>query len=281
MNYTDIAIFKHFIVERDLRRQFIRKYNKSIGVTRNPPSIEKYLSNTDPKNVIVNGLKAFFPNEAFGFDFWTHLNEVWQNYYENILADHSVNHEHGLATLSGFYAILRENWDAEKQHMFETVPQAMRRLGFDSVDEEQKEEPLIEFSPEQDDDLEIDFVEFEENRRVVNALVKGIMSVNLRNHSWRVTVNRTDTKYIKNKQVKYARIGKLKSGDVVIQFCNTKDERSISITYNADDYYNVNSRQFCENVKRMLSLSEDLFYLRMEKISENIDSITYKITKQE
>lgn len=129
-----------------------------------------------------------------------------------------------------------------------------------------------------DDVPEIDFVEFDKCRRVVNALTKGIMSVNTRNHSWRVTINRTDTKEIKKKQVKYAMVGNTKAGDTMLMLCN--NSKGIPITYNTDDYYNVNSRQFCDHLKRLLSISDDLAYLRIEKVSEKIDSITYKITIQ-
>jgi len=129
-----------------------------------------------------------------------------------------------------------------------------------------------------DDVPEIDFVEFDKSRRVVSALTKGIMSVNTRNHSWRVTINRTDTKEIKKKQVKYAMVGNTKSGDTMLMLCN--NSKGIPITYNTDDYYNVNSRQFCDHLKRLLSISDDLAYLRIEKVSEKIDSITYKVTIQ-
>ena len=129
-----------------------------------------------------------------------------------------------------------------------------------------------------DDVPEIDFVEFDKNRRVVNALTKGIMSVNTRNHSWRVTINRTDTKEIKKKRVKFAMVGHTKAGDTMLMLCN--NSKGIPITYNNDDYYNVNSRQFCDHLKRLLSISDDLAYLRIEKVSEKIDSITYKVTIQ-
>ncbi len=150
----------------------------------------------------------------------------------------------------------------------------------DALKPRSEETTQIEHSVEEHDNLEIDFVEFSDNRRQVNALQRGIISVNKRNHSWRVTVNRTDTKEIKQKRVDYVRTGKLKSGEVVMQFCNTKDSRSIPITLNGDGYYNINSRQFTDNLLRMLSITDDLVYLSIEKISERLDSITYKVTQQ-
>lgn len=138
--------------------------------------------------------------------------------------------------------------------------------------------PLSEAMDEKEDAPEIDFVEFDKNRRVFNALTRGIMSVNTRSHSWRVIINRTDTKDIKKKQVKYAMVGNTKSGETMLMFCN--NSKGIPIIYNSDGYYNVNSRQFCDHLKRLLSFSDDLAYLCIEKVSEKIDSITYKVTKQ-
>lgn len=102
--------------------------------------------------------------------------------------------------------------------------------------------------------------------------------MNIRSHSWKVGINRADTKTIKKKQVKYAMVGSLKSGDVVIQFNN--NDKGVRLLYTSDDYYNINSRQFVENLRRLLSITDDLVYLRFEKLSEKMDSITYKVTKQ-
>lgn len=137
------------------------------------------------------------------------------------------------------------------------------------------QEPLIEFA---DDTPGIEFVEFDKNRRVANALNRNIISVNTRNHSWRVTINRTDTKEIKKKHVRYAMVGNTKTGETMIMLCN--NDRGVPISYNSDDYYNINSRQFCAHLKRLLSIYDDFAYLRIEKVSEKMDSITYKVTKQ-
>ena len=177
----------------------------------------------------------------------------------------------------------------EKQLLMDSIAEAGLKwsekaktlIGINEEEEEPSTEsecPTIPPQEEQDDVPEIDFVEFDTNRRVVNALTKGIMSVNTRNHSWRVTINRTDTKEIKKKQVKYAMVGNTKAGDTMLMLCN--NSKGIPITYNTDDYYNVNSRQFCDHLKRLLSISDDLAYLRIEKVSEKIDSITYKVTIQ-
>jgi hypothetical protein len=144
--------------------------------------------------------------------------------------------------------------------------------------EEQATVPDASAEGDSSDLPEIDFVEFDKNCRVVNALTKGIMSLNTRNHSWRVTINRTDTKEIKKKNVKYAMVGNTKAGETMLMLCN--NSKGIPLTYNTDDYYNVNSRQFCDHLRRLMSISDALVYLRIEKVAEKMDSITYKVSKQ-
>lgn len=128
------------------------------------------------------------------------------------------------------------------------------------------------------DDLEIDFVPIDTTRRFRNGLAKGVISVNT-NKGWKISFNRIDTKdIIKQKNVKYAWVGKTKSGDVVIQL--NRNDKGAPIVFTSDGYCNVNNRQLVENLRSMLSITEILVYLRIEKISVKMDSITYKITKQ-
>lgn len=158
-------------------------------------------------------------------------------------------------------------WDAEPKQLIPIEPGPAREEDLDIYD--------ADF---EDDDLDIEFVVIEKNHRVSNGLQKGIISVNIRSHSWKVGVNRSDTKDIKRLQVKYAMVGKTKAGDIVIQFNNNTS--GVPILYTSDNYYNINSRKFVENIRSLLSITDDLVYLRIEKLSEKIDSITYKVTKQ-
>jgi hypothetical protein len=125
---------------------------------------------------------------------------------------------------------------------------------------------------------EIDFVEFDKKSRTAYMLTRGTMSLNSRSHSWRITINREDTKEIRKKQVKYAMIGNTKLGETMLMLCN--NPKGMPLTYNTDKYYNINSREFCEHLKRLLFISDDLAYLNIDKVLEKTDSITYKITKQ-
>lgn len=146
-----------------------------------------------------------------------------------------------------------------------------------NVDPKQEE---INLSDDDSDDLEIDFVEIDKSTRIANGLRSGIISVNIRSHSYKIGINRFDTKTIRQKQVKYAHVGRIKSGDVVIQF-NNNNSNCVPIVYTLDKYYNINSRQFVDKLRLMMDITDDLVYLRIEKIAEKMDSITYKVTKQQ
>lgn len=285
MNLQEIAIFKRFIGQHELRKNFIKKYRKSIGMTRNPESIEQYLSNVEPENAITSGIKHFITNEAMGYDFWQSVDMSWQAYLHKLRASHTIEHEEA-STLRGYYAALRENWDSEKPWIYDPISVAQLRYGLITPeeagltenDEEPEEQPLVDFQDDESDDLGIDFIEIDKTTRISNGLQKGIISVNIRSHSFKVSVNRSDTKDIKRKELKFAMVGQTKAGDVVIQFNN--NTKGVSILYNADGYCNINNRQFVENLRRIMSVTDDLAYLRIEKVSEKMDSITYKVTRQ-
>lgn len=299
MTLQEIAIFKRFIGQHELRKNFIKKYRKSIGLTRNPESVEQYLSNVEPEKVITSAVKHFITNEAMGFDFWQSVNDSWQAYLHKMRSSHTIEQVEA-ETMRGYYAALRENWDKEKSWIYDPIAVAKVRYGLITPEEaglmEDEEKPaeqdeeftqgetnmsseLIDFADDDSDDLEIDFVEIDKATRIVNGLRSGIISVNVRNHSWKIGINRIDTKTIKSKQVKYAMVGKVKSGDVVIQFNN--NSKGVPMVYTGDNYYNINSRQFVDNLRRMMDITDDLVYLRIEKIAEKMDSITFKVTKQQ
>ena len=63
----------------------------------------------------------------------------------------------------------------------------------------------------------------------------------------------------------------------MIMFCNNKNGIPFKYT---DDYLIINSTQFCEHLKRLLDVTDDLEYLQIEKVSDKVDSTIYKVTKQ-
>ena len=181
--------------------------------------------------------------------------------------------------------VFRGAFDGEKELLLKKL--AEEGLKWDEKDkalvpvsEEQPEQttqrPLIQFAEDNTDGFDIDFVEFG-HHRTVTKLQRGFISVNTRNHSGRITFNRTDTKDVRKKPVGNAMVGKTPAGEVMIMFCNNKNGIPFKYT---DDYLTINSTQFCEHLKRLLDVTDDLEYLQIEKVSEKIDSTIYKVTKQ-
>ena len=310
MTPIEIAYFKHFMYDKGLEKSFQYYYRKNpvkvnqrSNVNVNPESIEQYLLQTSVEDVIMKAFTFYLSGTALRetctFDYWKNIDDQWQEYMR-AMADNFSNDS--WPQLRRTFAILRQNWDVPgywRKENFESTVGVYKRMNINlplpencwehgwnaKAPKEEKAETAIadimdeHFDEALDDDVpEIEFVEFDNNHRVVNSLTRGIMSVNTRNHSWRVTINRTDTKEIKKKQVKYAMVGNTKSGETMIMLCN--NSKGIPLTYNSDDYYNINSRQFCDHLRRLLSISDDLAYLRIEKVSEKMDSITYKVTRQ-
>ena len=290
MTLKDIAVFKKFIANKDLRREFIRVYNRSKDWAKLPNTIEEYFSNVDPYAVITKAVRICKPNAAYGYSFWQELNEEWKVNFKKMQSSHFYQEMIGMETLSGYFAILRENWnDVEKPWKFEDIPTARQRLGLEPLQAEEEPTPSqlpadsmpnVDDVDFEEDDLEIDFVEIDKTSHIANGLRSGIISVNTRSHSYKIGINRIDTKTIKSKQVKYAHVGKIKqNGDVIIQLNN--NSKGVQMAYTSDGYFNINSRQFVENLRRMMDITDDLVYLRIEKIAEKMDSITYKVTKQQ
>lgn len=279
MTLKDIAIFKHFIAERDLRKPFIEAYHRGRVFSKNPDNIEDYFSNVEPLAVILSATKVCVPNAIYGYDFWQDIQHDWKIYYSKHVNNISENN---LPTLEGYYMALRENWqNKQKPWRFETPDVAAARLGLDPLKikeetkekEETTEETIVE--EPQDDDLEIDFEPLGTGRPC-RKLAKGLISINIRN-SFRLGVNRFDAQIIQDKHLSRAMIGKIKSGDVVIQFNNNDHGAPLCF---GKGYSNVNNRHLVERLRDIMSITDDLVYLRIEKIAEKDDSITYKVTKQ-
>ena len=73
------------------------------------------------------------------------------------------------------------------------------------------------------------------------------------------------------------RLGKV-NDDLVMMFNN---QQGINVVLNGDGYYNVNSRKFVEAMHKALDIKAELIYLNIEKYSERVNSLTYKISKQQ
>jgi hypothetical protein len=240
MNLKDIALFKRFIGDNAVVQIFINKYNGEKGSLKNPAAIEDYLSNVDVEQVIPKAFRKFKINSAFGSDFWYTLNQNWLTFHSRMSASNSYNDSLSLSRLEGVFAILRENWNTYTPWRYEPVQTARVRCGLAKIDEA-AEAPVeqIADSTKEGDSPVIDFIDVDTSKcRKGTSLQKGMISVNKRNHSWRITVNRTDTADIK--AYKFVRLGKVGS-DIVMMF---KNSQGINVVLKADGYININSSVF-------------------------------------
>jgi len=279
MNLKDIALFKRFLTDNAVMQIFINKYNGEKGSIKNPATIEDYLSNVDVEQAIPKAFRRFKINSAFGSDFWYTLNQNWLTFHSRMSASDSYNDSYSLSRLEGVFAVLRENWNTYTPWRYEPVHTARVRYGLipdepkPSEPEEAPVEPIAD-STKEDDSPEIDFIEIDTSKcRKGTSLQKGMISLNKRNHSWRITVNRTDTADIKD--YKFVRLGKVGS-DIVMMFNNSQ---GINVVLNTDGYININSSVFVEKLSELMDISDSLSYIRIEQISNQQNSIVYKISK--
>lgn len=273
MNLKDIALFKRFIGDNAVVQIFINKYNGEKGSLKNPAAIEDYLSNVDVEQVIPKAFRKFKINSAFGSDFWYTLNQNWLTFHSRMSASNSYNDSLCLSRLEGVFAILRENWDTYTPWRYEPVHTARVRCGLVKIDE--IEAPVEQIADSSNENIpDIDFIEIDTSKcRKVTSLQKGMISLNKRNHSWRITVNRTDTADIK--AYKFVRLGKV-GGDLVMMFNNSQ---GINVVLNTDGYININSSVFVEKLSELMDISDTLSYLQIDQISNQQNSIVYKISK--
>lgn len=291
MTIQDIALFKSFIESNTLREIFLRGYRKSATFSKNPSSVEEYLSNIEAEKVIVNGITNFITNSNFGYDFWQNANENWITFLHQGRKRHSYTDYNKLIELGGMFKVLRENWDAVKAWLYEDVEVALKRLGLLEDNNNKEEEPekelpdVDDFSgvPEYDDGLEFYDVGSGSRSRT-NRLKKGQVSLNFRGHSFKVTFNQDDTKKLQQNGYKYVRLAKNKQGDIVIQLHKQEGlaNNPVNLTFPSSGGSTnaaINSKDLCEKLKTLLNLSGEYFLLKVEELYMDIDKANYKISK--
>lgn len=291
MTIQDTALFKSYIESNTLREMFIRGYRKSANFSKNPTSIEEYLSTVEPEDVIKKAITNFRTNSNYGYDFWYNANENWIVFLNKGRKNHSYTDYHKLMELDGMFRVLRENWDAAKSWLYEDVEKALVRLGL--IEEDTEEEPETEeelpdvddFSgvPEADDDLEF-FDVGSGSRSRTNRLKKGQVSLNFRSHSFKLTFNQEDSKKLKQNCYKYVRLAKNKQGDIVLQMHKMEGlaNNPVNLTFptsGGSTNAAINSKDLCEKLKTLLNLSGDYFLLKVEQLYMDADKANYKISK--
>lgn len=300
MVLQDIALFKNFLERQTLREIFIREYRKSVHFAKNPSSIEEFFMSVPAEDVIKQGIKLFSTNQTFGYDFFDNLNQKWLIELTQGRTRHSYNDNQKLERLEGMFRTLRENWDAVKSWLYEDVPVALARLGMtgtmppeispqESSEEASYKKPsptdVKDFSdvPEADEELEFFDLSAGSSSRS-NKLRSNECSLNFRSNSYKLTFNQDLSKKIKENDYKYVRLGKTKSGDIIIQLHKEEDNRMpVRITFcntSSGGYSScINSKDLCNKLKTLLNLSGDFFILHIEELSTNIEKANFKLSK--
>lgn len=137
MTLTEIAQFKHFCNGHSITKLFIHNYRKQIKKTKNPASIEMYLSSVEPHLAIKSAFKVYYINSAYGFDWWCDMSDSWIKYMEEQSANISYN-KNQETSLYGLYSILRQNWDSSTFWKKEDINVAKKRIGIITPDANQK-----------------------------------------------------------------------------------------------------------------------------------------------
>jgi hypothetical protein len=284
MTLKDIAVFKHFISGKDVRRPFISVYNASKQWAKLPDSIEEYLSNADPMSVITKAARVCRPNSAYGYDFWQELNEEWKQFLAKA-SQGDYYQGRDLPKLSGYYSILRENWnDKDKPWRFEELADAQARLGLKPV-EKVEHSPLVDSSvvPEADaeDNTLSDFEFLDEVKFSRNRLKCNEASINF-NNSYKITFNIMASEVIRESKLPFVRLAKSKAGDICLVFnlvggANITNKTGVNTTQNVT----INSKDICEKLRTLFSIRPDYSILRIDRLQSTNDYIIYKITKQQ
>lgn len=290
MTLQEIAIFKRFIGNVDLRKDFIKRYRKSKDMHNNPTSVEEYLRNVSPENVIMSAITCFVINEAKGFDFWQKINEDWLIFFAKMKSNHSFESD-DVFELKGYYYVLRENWDSKKPWVYEPVDVARLRLGLITPEEvgvtlDNKNEQVDD---EEDEPTEVEQVEvdplanfdfFDLPASTTGKLGTDEVSLNTSN-SFKLTFNMHETRMIIENEMAYARLAKSKTGDICV-ILNKKAGARISYSHKGKRTNNnacINSKDICSKIHTLLNINGRYTILHIEKLPSDENYIIYKLTK--
>lgn len=300
MNLKEIAIFKHFIADNDLRVQFIKGYNRSKQFAKNPTNVEDFFSNADAMAIIPKAIRVFQPNSVYGYDFWQTIQEDWKHYYAKIMATDFIGNNDGkLERLECYYMILRENWnDTKKPWRYEQLEDAQCRLGLPITEKEDKDETVVSIDKtitildygskfpsenEDEEDDELEFIEIATKKTGCGnyRLMQNEVSISVRKQNYRITLNQLITNEIRVFEKCYACLAKNKAGDIILQF---NHEAGVNVTHGrieGNHHRNacVCSKDLCQRLKVLLNFSEEYRILKIEKIKQTDTVINYIISK--
>ena len=281
MNLQDITLFKAYIGGNALRDIFIRYYRSNLKDTKNPQSIEIYLANVSPSEVIKNAIKVFKIDSNFGFDFWEKTNDKWRDYFKKIKGKHQFSNveemEKVAYNLDGYFSRLRENWDTPTPWKYESVEETRKRCGLSHLDPEKTEEPaepLIEFT----DSNPLDGFEFIDPVQLSGKMKENQVSINTRTGCKKLTFNAKSSSVIVEKGFRFMRLAK-KGADIYLVF--NHDEGAAFSFPNSDNCRNlvVNSKDVTLKIKALLNISTDYSILFISETLLTDDYLIYKLSK--
>lgn len=258
-------------------------------MTKNPPCIEKYFSNVPPEEVFTRGIKCFYTNETYGFEFWNTLDEKWKAYYKDALLKEAVIEKRGLKTLTRYHSVLRENWDREFPNFFEETDVAMKRLGLikepepeENEDVRQEEEPpLLNFEDKEEPDELSDFEFFETVSPSGCKLSRNEASINF-NNGHKITFNSILSDDIVKSEMIFAKLARNKAGDICIILNRTDGVRlsRSSMTGRRSQSVTINSKDICSQLRELLPIKLNYDIIKIERLPSSLQYIILKIIKK-
>lgn len=293
MNLKEIAVFKHFIAENDLRKPFIEGYNKSKVFAKNPTNIEDFLTNVDAIAIIPKAIRVCTPNSVYGYDFWQGIQEDWKLHYKKIMASNFIQKDDGrLERLDGYYMILRENWnDKQKPWRYEQIEDAQCRLGLPITEKEQEDETFLasfglkipgENKEEEDDELEfIEIMPTKKGRGGNYRLMQNEVSISIRKQNYRITFNQFVSEEIRVFEKCFACLAKNKAGDIILQI---NKEAGVNVTHGRLDGNHhrngcISSKDLCQRLQVLLNFTEEYRILKIKKIKQTDTVFNFIISK--
>lgn len=314
MKPFEIALFKHFLVEKGMVTVWINMYRRN-HLEKNPTSVEEFLKNVEPENVCTHAFR-FFINSDYGYDYWNRMSELWLEFLEANANNYTADEWY---KLTGISKILRTNWDAAKHWKEETKITAAIRLGIDlsligaenktpttpptKLSEEYlREKTLKEFNAEakadttdsKSDDAkpttkESIFGEFElmplrPQKNSKRRLKADEVSINTRNSSSRITFSQEMTKDIKERGgYEYASLLRNKKGELML-LLNDTDKRGATMVDVSKTRENVNasinSKVMVDKIKTLLNIDDDYEIIKATLVEKTDDYAAYLLTSK-
>lgn len=124
MKPYEVGMFKHFLELKGMESVYINAY-KARKWKGNPDSIEEFLFSVEPERAMIAAF-YFVQNSRFGYDYWTKLqndwDEYWKNYYDE---EHAANWKKLKGHCRG---LLAQDWDDVKWYKFCKRAEAIERI---------------------------------------------------------------------------------------------------------------------------------------------------------